>query len=97
MRVESKLPKGYEGCLGCVEFDEDWPEGLPPLIRVLKTNRSQSIATLLHEYSHIIDAHKNGWHEGRRNDGHDTKWRNVFHVVESRFVYEGGETESLDC
>ena len=96
MRVERKLPKGYKGCLGCVEFDEDWPKGLPPLIRILKTNRSQSVSTLLHEYSHILDAHRNGSHAGRRHEGHDAKWRNVFHEVESRFVYEGGENESTD-
>lgn len=95
--MEKKLPKGYRGCLGCVEFDDGWPKGLPPLIRVLKTNRSQSISTLLHEYSHVIDAHRNGSFEGRRHEGHDARWRVVFHEVESRFVYEGGENESLDC
>ena len=96
LRVEKRLPRGYARCLGCVEFDNDWPKGLPPLIRVKKTNRSEGITTLLHEYSHVIDVHENGFSEGRRNEGHDAKFRNILHSVESRFLYEGGEAESMD-
>ena len=67
-----------------------------PLIRVLKTNRSQSAETYLHEFAHIIDAYRNGFSDSRKHEGHDARFRNVAHEVLVRFVYEGGEVESLD-
>ena len=96
LRVEKRLPKAYKGCLGCVEFPDEFPKGLPPLIRVLKTNRSQSAETLLHEFAPILDAHRNGFSDSRKHEGHDAKFRNVAHEVLVRFVYEGGEVESQD-
>jgi hypothetical protein len=96
LRVEKRLPKEYKGCLGCVEFPDEVPKGLPPLIRVLKTNRSQSAETYLHEFAHIVDCHRNGFAEGRKHEGHDAAFRNVAHEVLVRFVYEGGEAESQD-
>tara|TARA_R110000751_G_scaffold205219_1_gene309460 strand:- start:45 stop:419 length:375 start_codon:yes stop_codon:yes gene_type:complete len=96
LRVEKRLPKYFAGCLGCCEFPDEFPKGLPPLIRVLQTNRSQSADTYLHEFAHVVDAHRNGFSETRKHEGHDAAFRNVAHEVLVRFVYEGGEAESLD-
>lgn len=92
LRVEKRMPREYRGCLGAVEF----PDGLPPLIRVKPTNRSQSVDTLLHEVAHIIQIDRHGWKESRRNEGHDRQFALVAHGVLMRFTYDGGEGESLD-
>ena len=90
------MPKQYRSCLGVMEYYEDEWEKTPPLIWVKRTNRTESADSLLHEYSHVVDLHRNGCSEGRIHDGHDTKFRDVQHEVYIRFVYEGGDIESKD-
>lgn len=91
LRVERKLPKAYAGCLGCCEVGT---KKEIPLVRVRLTNRTESIATLIHELAHVIDFHRNGWDERRKFEGHDRKWAACHHEIETRFLYEGGESDS---
>jgi hypothetical protein len=96
LRVVRKMPKKYKGCLGVVEYWEDELLTSPPLIYIKRTNRTESADSLIHEYSHIVDLHRNGYSEDRKYDGHDEKFRDVQYEVHSRFNYEDGATESMD-
>ena len=85
------MPQEFSGCLGSCQFGED---GEPPLIRVLLTNRSESVSTLLHELAHALDHFEHGWVDGRKNEGHDFRFARYLYELESEFIYGGGVEES---
>ena len=85
LRVVEELPECHGAALGvCV-----WNEAGDAMLWIKKSTTSESIGTLLHEYSHIIT-------EGRGEcDGHGDEFYIALGAVERGFHYFGGKELSM--
>ena len=96
LRVERKMPSGYEDCEGCCHPPEGNSE---PLVRVLRTpSLSASIGTLLHEFAHVLALARDPAHLVRQSEteGHDHLFYRCLREVENDWHYFEGDFFSED-